>query len=208
MPTNYSHMSQESSFELGNSFLIFLWCQRRTKGGQNEKQAKTWSLPMKRGLSTPSVNCFSFLLCVAINNTKEVTVFFQDVHKKFITATRLSFIFTQENTTARPLNSGCQFDEIRSISGQATSVLLVRSYLFSPPLGAGGHWNCTICNVGWDSLGHCSRSRHYGPPWLWCGRCGRWRQARPPCVCQCGWKCCYSHPQQCSKLLIRWQGVW
>lgn len=64
-------------------------------------------LPMKRSLSTPSVKCFG-LLCVAINNTlkKTLTVFFQGAFNEFMTATGFSYIFTQENTTIRPLNSG------------------------------------------------------------------------------------------------------
>ena len=36
--------------------------------------------------------------------------------------------------------------EIRSVSGQPSPVRILRSYLYSPPLGAGGRWNCTIYN--------------------------------------------------------------
>lgn len=49
--------------------LLNLFLVPEKNKGQNEKQEQTRSLPMKISLSTPSFNCFSFLLCVAINNT-------------------------------------------------------------------------------------------------------------------------------------------
>lgn len=72
--TNCCHMSRESSLQLENSFLIFFGSREEQK--RTERETRSNPKPSsERSLSTLSVKCFSFMLCVAINNTTKCYCF-------------------------------------------------------------------------------------------------------------------------------------